>query len=171
MKYYCKAWKAFFNTFAFFILWIIIACFHIFLPTESEKRNGNHFYFYLLCVWGIMLISHIIRNYRYIVLWIKNEAILEVNEVYIFDCVHRVKYFWDDIKEVMGEGQVLYISVHDTEMYLPQFKTQISRYYHYSKARKAFILPINCVKAKIDVLINTMNDYSIKAEETKIIEQ
>jgi hypothetical protein len=167
MKYYLKPGATLLNGVGLSLLWLLITCLHVFWPSDWEKANSTHFYQYMFPIFSIMLVIHFIKIYKYILLWFKNEPMLEVNESYILDCANKLKYFWDDIENVSEEGGILYIKVNDTEKYLTQFKNRISRRYNYSTKRDAFILRIDCVKAKTDRLINTMNDYSIKAMEMK----
>jgi hypothetical protein len=166
MKYYFKIGKNFFKRSIGVLIWLSIIASHI---LWQPKSGIDKFYYYLAVFGGMVIIIHIINNYKLIILVLRKKPLLEANEICVFDCVNNIKYYWTDINTIDAneDDRTLYIDVNDPAKYLSFFGNFYNRYYHYSKRKKRFNIDLDCVKAHMKSLITTLDNYSIQAQEVE----
>lgn len=161
MKYYFKFGKRLkYNTFNV-LVWLTICCIHVFWPRSSEH---GHFYLWIGAFWVIMTFLIVMRNYNLIKVALTKQAVLEVDETCIYDRVNNMKYCWDDIEEVTAIDDILLLSMYQPQGYVAK-TSAIKRFRIYSKKKKAFRIDLDCVKSTRKELVNTLDDFSIRAIE------
>ncbi|SEO82466.1 hypothetical protein [Mucilaginibacter sp. OK283] len=104
------------------------------------------------------------RNYNLIKVALTKQAVLEVDETCIYDRVNNMKYCWDDIEEVTAIDDILLLSMYQPQGYVAK-TSAIKRFRIYSKKKKAFRIDLDCVKSTRKELVNTLDDFSIRAIE------
>lgn len=161
MKYYFKYGRTLkYNTFNV-VVWLSICCIHVFWPRSSEH---GHFYLWIGVFWLIATFLIIKRNYHLIKFAVTKQAILEVDEACIFDRVNMMKYYWDDIEEVTVIDDILLLLMYQPEEYTSKMSA-IMRFRIYSKRKKVFRIDLDCVKSVRKDLVNTLDDFSVRAIE------
>jgi hypothetical protein len=146
------------------VLWLFF-CWLKVIRDLSNNTGGFDLYFYLCCgsIWVLKAIVDFPGQFTIIWLAIKKQLLFEANEVYLYDHVSGIKFYWDDIEEVNNEEFVLHVKMHDPSKYLTQFKNPIDRFNYYSKKKKVFIINLSNLKADYKNLEQTLNDFSIQA--------
>jgi hypothetical protein len=133
----------------------------VFWPLSSEH---GHFYLWVGVFWVILTFLIIKRNYNLIKLALTKQAILEVDETCIYDRVNNMKYCWDDIEEVTAIDDILLLLMYQPQEYTAKISA-IKRFRIYSKKKKAFRIDLDCVKSTRKDLVNTLDDFSLRAIE------
>jgi hypothetical protein len=164
MKYYFKlSWGFLWNIFGY-LLFSFFAWIHVIGPRHSSVGSFD-FYFYLSAgiIWLLIIIIGLVRMYAIIGLVLKKHPLLEVNEVWLYDYVNDIKFYWDDIEEISNDEYVLLLKAYDPSKYLNQFRRPIDSFYSYSKKKKVFKISLDYIKADLKNLGETLNNFSIQA--------
>jgi hypothetical protein len=75
-----------------------------------------------------------------------------------------MKYCWDDIEEVTAIDDILLLLMYQPQEYTAKISA-IKRFRIYSKKKKAFRIDLDCVKSTRKDLVNTLDDFSLRAIE------
>jgi hypothetical protein len=131
-------------------------------------RYGIFKYSYIL--W--LFIGYIrLRTYsRYIYLILSNKPALIVNESYIYDLANEIKYYWKDIDEINEDNAYLYIKLYNPAAYLSKTGRPVKRFMNgliSNPYKTPFVINADMVDVHLGALLEILDDYSIKANETE----
>jgi hypothetical protein len=114
----------------------------------------------------------LIQIYRPVYSSLFNKSILKVNEIYIYDSVADITYFWADIDEIYEQNSVLYITLHQPKHYLDKIGDPIRRWItklRYKPVSKShlFFISIDVVDFDPNDLLEVLNKYHITSMANK----
>jgi len=160
MTYYLKFGRYFFlilTQFIISIVWIIkdyIKDYHIwpwFWPT-------------IALIFGFYLVKFLYKK-------LFNKPALVINELYILDNVNNVKYYWDDINEVIETDDFLYIYLYDPKKYLSKINNPVRRIgpvisLYFFKKRTPYQIGLHTIKINDrKEFLELLNNYSIASQD------
>jgi len=163
MTYYLKFGKIFYNQlfwFSYAIIWIV--------------KDSNRFSYWDL----IFVFLGAITFPRLVILTyfkLLKKPVLIANDLYIFDCYKNIKYYWEDIDEIIATDDYLQITLCNPVKYLnkignPFFRLVAIVKYRFFKTKSLFSINLNILgieKGKNKEFLDTLNDYSLAMPKVK----
>ena|SRR6185437_1699544 len=156
------------RTFLVNLSWQLLLGLLIFL--NSSSRNGNQIIAYIYLFLLIALILP--RLIKFFYFGIRKKLVLTVNKSFIFDHYENIKYYWDDIHEVIASGDYLLIKLYEPEKYLNKFDNPVRRFlkkagYQLFKIKPSYSINLDIIdirKEELKKFLDTLNAFSIAAQ-------
>lgn len=156
MKYYLK--------FRLTKLTLFGLAYTVILIAHVIRDSRDKFYLIALAIYSLVWIYIISIYSRQFVLGITRKPLLEFNEQYIDDNVTKMRYYWNDIKKVEAQDNVLAIYFYEPEKYMSQVKTVWKRWMIVNRKKQYLKINIDFLDTKD--LTKNLNNYSIASMET-----
>ena len=168
MKYYFRLSGGFLRQIVGPLLFLVLCLVNLVGPRRSHT-DSFFFYVYLsgAIIWLLLTVITFSRTYTVIKLALKKEPLLEANEIWLYDYVSGRKFYWDDIEEVISDNNVLEVKIHNSSQYLSAPKNLFRRLFYKKKSKEVFKIDLRYLKANLENLTTTLNQFSIKAMELK----
>jgi len=130
-------------------------------------KSGILHYSYV--IWALIALIRITVYYKPIYLAFYGKKVLTVNDEFIDDFINGIRYYWKDIKEIYEKNSHLYILLYEPNDYIKDIKNPVKRlvaklFYISNGDKTPYIINIDLVNVNANVLLELMDDYSIKAE-------
>jgi hypothetical protein len=131
---------------------------------------GNHKNYYLSFFFLLVAIVTVLpRLIKFFYFWIGSKPVLTANRSFIFDQFKNIKYYWNDIDEIVVTGEYMVVKLYQPEKYLNKVKNPVQRYFkkrRYNRFHKKLYYSINLdivgVKAAdYSRFLNTLNEFSL----------
>ena|ERR1700761_7788254 len=120
---------------------------------------------YFCALWMLIAFVRYLSYRRYISLRYRHKPVLTVNEIFIYDAVKNIKYYWKDIEEVYENNLYLYIKLNNPASYI-QYISNPYRKFMAKRAVKSqgetpFTINMDMIKVNPNVLLETLDEYSV----------
>jgi len=148
-----------------FVFW----CVFPFVSHFTERHKD----YYLILFFLIMLsITVLPKTIRFLYFWIAGRTVLTANRSFIYDQFKNIKYYWNDIDEVVVTGDYMAVKLYHPEKYLDEVKNLIQRSfkkmrYDYFHKKPSYSINLDIVDVKAEdyqKFLNDLNAFSIAAE-------
>lgn len=163
MVYYAKFDKQFYIAAVYLTLCVLIS---VRIYTDHKTYD----YYWLIP--GILYWSLLSRRV-FSILYLKlfKKPIFTANEYYVFDHFENIKYYWDDIDEIVAEENLLVVQLDDPAKYYSEIKVPFLKFKAFLKhkvfrRKLTYYIDLDLIdikKGKHKMFVDTLNDLSIPA--------
>jgi hypothetical protein len=122
--------------------------------------------FFILFVAIVTVLPQVIKFFYF---WIGNKPVLTANRSFIFDQFKNIKYYWNDIDEIVVTGEYMAVKLYHPEKYLDEVRNPVQRFFKkwrynrfHKKPNYGINMDIISVRAEeYNNFLNTLNQFSI----------
>jgi len=159
MNYYARLGKQFFIS----LCWVLIAIIYFSRFYKTDEKA-------ILIIYAFLFVIYFSRAIRLLYFAVLKRPIFSANESYIFDHYEYIKYYWDDIEEVVfDENDRVEIKLYEPGKYLRKIISPLWRlraFIIYKLSRKASIynIDLNLLiinKGENQLFRETLNNLSV----------
>jgi hypothetical protein len=160
MTYYAKLGRAFFNQ----LFWLTYAASWIIIKLHKFGYWDLVFVLLALMTLPVVIMLGYFKLFK--------RPIFKANEAYIFDCYNNIKYYWDEIEEVIPTADdFLQIKLYEPEKHLNKIKNPFQRFfreigYRIFKKKPTYrinLAIIDIKKGENKNFLDMLDDYSVEA--------
>jgi hypothetical protein len=156
------------RSFVWNLSWQLFFGFFIILNPAGHNRDNILVYIYLFLLITLVL-PWLIKFFYF---GIRKKLVLTVNGSFIFDHYENIKYYWDDVEEVIASGDYLHIKLYEPEKYLDKCQNPFRRFlkkkvYQLFKIKPSYGINLDIINIKKDEqkkFLDTLNAFSMTAE-------
>lgn len=163
MIYYARLNQRFYIA----VVWLLIPI----LNLVRQYQHGAYDYIWLIL--GILLWSLLARTV-FFTLYLKllKKPIFTANEYYVFDHFDSIKYFGDDIDELVGDGDLLVVQLNAPAKYYGEIKIPYLKFVAFVKhkvfkRKLTYCINLDLIdikKGKHKLFMDTLNDLRMSAD-------
>jgi hypothetical protein len=143
MTYYSKFTQRFYNG----VIWLILP---ILYAVKSYHQTGKFDLFWILMTL-LFWCGHLRPVLTIFFLKVLNRPILTANDNFVFDHYQGVKYYWEDIDEIVADYETLHVQLNEPRKYInqiPYYRLIDSLKYRLFKIKPDFSIDMYLIKIK-----------------------
>lgn len=148
-------------------LWMLTSLLNVNRHFDYRTRTGFEWVFFFIFFWSLFLPQ--LLTVLYFVLLKK--PIFTANELYIYDHYEGIKYYWEDIEEIVADLDNIEVKLIDPVSYLKNRKRLFSKFramikYYIFNSKPKFIIDTQFIiikKGEHKLFIDALNNLSITA--------
>lgn len=152
-----------------FVFQFVVWCAIYLLQKRTLHQNGYFFAVFVLILLSLIALA---KTVKFVYFWIAHKPVLTANRSFIFDQFQNIKYYWNDVDEIVITGEYMVVTLYHPEKYLDEIKNPVQRFFkkwRYERFRKkpSYSINLDIVGVKADEynsFLNTLNEFSIIAE-------